>query len=47
LQEPHTFFKADAFEEPTQALRRVKIQLSKYGVKSGALLILKSDKNLI
>jgi hypothetical protein len=47
LEESHTFFKVDAFEEPTQAMRRVKLPLPKYNISSGDLLILKSDKQLI
>lgn len=43
----HTLYKVDAFEEPSYALRRVKIPLIKCNVSSGELLILKSDKQLM
>lgn len=45
LEDPHTLFKVDAFEEPTMALRRGKLTLAKYSVTTGDLLILKSDKD--
>jgi|688.fasta_scaffold388539_1 hypothetical protein len=43
----YTLYKVDAFEEPTYALRRLKIPLVKCNVSSGELLILKSDKQLL
>jgi len=42
----YTFYKVDAFEEPIQPLRRVKLPLKKSNVSTGDLLVLKSEKDL-
>ena len=47
LKESHTLYKVDAFEIPTQALRRVKQTLVKCQISSGDLLALKSDQQLL
>jgi len=47
LIESHTLYKVDAFELPTQALRRLKQTLIKCNISSGDLLALKSDKQLL
>lgn len=42
----YTLFKVDALEEPTYPIRRLKQELSKCGVASGDLLVLKNDSDL-
>ena len=42
----YTLFKVDAFEEPTNPLRRLKQPLKKSNVTTGELLILKSEKDI-
>jgi hypothetical protein len=47
LKDSHSLYKVDAFELPTQALRRVKQTLLKCNISSGDILALKSDLNLL
>jgi hypothetical protein len=47
VTDSHTLYRVDAFEEPTYALRRLKIPLVKCNVSSGEMLCLKSDKELL
>lgn len=42
----YTFYKVDAFDEPIQPLRRVKLPLKKSNVSTGDLLVLKSEKDM-
>ena len=42
----YTLFKVDAFDEPTNPLRRLKQPLKKSNVTTGELLILKSEKDI-
>lgn len=42
----YTLYKVDAFEEPTNPLRRIKQPLKKSNVTTGDLLILKSEKDI-
>jgi hypothetical protein len=42
----YTFYKVDAFEEPIMPIRRVKLPLGKSNVRTGDLLVLKSEKDM-
>lgn len=47
LKGDFTLYRVDLFEEPTYALRRMKVPLKQCHVFTGDLLILKSDKELL